>query len=71
MVRYILTDRVRKNLESRGYKLVCKICDKKLEVGQEIESKPSKYKRRKFYHKSCYENSFIDLGDDDGDSEDS
>lgn len=32
-----------------------------------IESKPSKYRKRKFYHCSCYEKSFIDLpnGDDD------
>jgi len=78
MVRYTLTKRVYLNLQRRGYKLICKICEKPLgqdengnfKEGTCIESKPSKYKRRKFYHCECYDGSFIDLGDDDGDSED-
>lgn len=79
MVRYVLTERVYNNLISRGYKLVCKICGKPLGLDENgnfvpnhcIESKPSKYRRRKFYHCECYDGSFIETADDgdDGDSE--
>ena len=67
ITNYILTDRVKKLLTSRGYNLICKICEEKLKVGDRIESKPNKYKNRKFYHYHCYEDSFIDLSDDEED----
>ncbi len=71
IANYILTERVRKLLISRGYKVICKICEEKLKVGQCIESKPNKYRNRKFYHCHCYQDSFIDLPDnDEGDGED-
>ena len=67
LTTYTLTKRVETVLIGRGYKLVCKICEKKLEVGDCIESKPNKYKNRKFYHCDCYQDSFIDLPDGDDD----
>jgi len=45
----------------RGYRLVCKICEVPLQVGDCIESKPSKYRRRKFYHCDCYDGSHMDV----------
>ena len=67
MTRYKLSQRVYTTLVGRGYHLICKICEKKLEVGDCIESKPNKYKNRKFYHCDCYQDSFIDLPDGDDD----
>jgi len=65
--RYVLTRRVYTTLIGRGYKLICKICEEPLQVGDCVESKPSRYRKRKFYHCDCYEDSFIDLnGNSDG-----
>lgn len=69
IARYILNKRVLTTLTSRGYKLICKICGKKFVEGDCIESKPSKYRNRKFYHCDCYDDSFIDTGDDENDEE--
>lgn len=63
MSRYVLTDRTKKILEARGYKLACKICDCPLLVGDEIESKQQRRGKSKLYHASCYDNSFIELPD--------
>ena len=62
MVKYTLTKRVYNTLIGRGFNLVCKLCNLPLQVGDCIESKPSKYRRRKFYHCECYEGCHIDLG---------
>lgn len=69
MARYTLTKRVLQNLQSRGYDLICKICGEPIGLDENrnfvpnqcVESKPSKYRRRKFYHCECYDGSFIDL----------
>lgn len=45
MSRYTLTERTYNTLIGRGYKLVCKICNCHLEIGQEVESKHSAYWR--------------------------
>lgn len=66
-MRYILTKRTYNVLIGRGYKLVCKICKYPLQIGDCVESKPSKYRRRKFYHCDCYDESFIEV-EDDGDN---
>lgn len=39
--------------------MVCKICRRPLQFNDLIESKPSKYKKRKFYHAECYDGSHI------------
>ena len=70
ITNYILSDKVKKLLTSRGYNLICKICEEKFKVGDCIESKPNKYRNRKFYHCKCYQNSFIDLSNDVDDDED-
>ncbi len=71
MARYTLTKRIFNTLKGRGYKLVCKICDCPLQVGDWVESKPSKYRRRKFYHAECYDESFIEVeGEDDEEDSD-
>jgi len=61
MARYTLTQRIYNTMIGRGYKLVCKICEVPLQVEDCVESKPSKYRRRKFYHCDCYDGSFIEL----------
>lgn len=68
LTRYVLTRRVYTTLVGRGYKLVCKICEQKLHIGDCVESKPSKYRNRKFYHCDCYDDSFIDLPNGNGNS---
>ena len=65
MSRYYLTKRVYNTLMGRGYKLICKICSLPLQINDCIESKPSKYKKRKFYHCECYDGSFIEIEDND------
>ena len=64
MVRYLLTERVRKSLQERaknlGYELKCRKCGFELKTGDCVESKPSKYKKRKFYHCECYDGSFME-----------
>jgi len=45
MSRYILSERTYNTLVGRGYRLVCKICECNLEIGQEVESKHSGYWR--------------------------
>lgn len=70
MVKYLLTRRVYNTLIGRGYRLICKICRCPLQVGDCVESKPSKYRRRKFYHCDCYQGSFIDLPNGDEEGED-
>lgn len=70
MPRYELTRRVYNTLIGRGYKLICKICRCPLQVGDCVESKPSKYRRRKFYHCECYDESFLDVGDENDDTKD-
>ncbi len=45
MSKYTLTRRVYNTMVGRGYNLVCKICDMPLEIMQEVESKPSKYRK--------------------------
>lgn len=67
MARYILTRRVYNTLVGRGYKLICKICGCQLQINDCVESKPSKYRRRKFYHCDCYDGSFMDIGNGDDD----
>ena len=63
MSRYVLTERTKKILEARKYKLVCKICDCPLLVGDEIESKQQRRGMSKLYHASCYDASFMELPD--------
>ena len=70
MVSYILTARTYSTLTGRGYRLVCKICGCPLQTGDCVESKPSKYRRRKFYHCKCYEDAFLEIENgDNGDDE--
>lgn len=69
MGRYTLTKRIYSTLKGRGYNLVCKMCNRPLHIGECIESKPNKYKMRKFYHCECYDNSFIDVEGPDDDVE--
>lgn len=73
MSRYILTEKIKKILEARGYELVCKICDCPLiaglsreqaekenrpeAMGEEIESKQQRRGKSKLYHASCYDKS--------------
>ena len=69
--RFILTRRNYNTLIGRGYNLVCKLCKHPLQIGDCIESKPSKYgkQKRKYYHCECYDGSFIDVGDDEEDND--
>jgi len=66
MARYTLTKRVYNTLIGRGYKLECKICECPLEIDDCVESKPSKYRKRKFYHCECYEESHIEVDEENG-----
>ena len=61
MARYILSKRIYNTLRGRGYELICKICRCPLHIDDCVESKPSKYRKRKFYHCKCYDDSFIDV----------
>lgn len=77
MSRYILTKKMKKILEARGHKLVCKICEcpliaglsrKEAEehgqpelMGDEIESKQQRKGKCKFYHAKCYDESHMDI----------
>ena len=61
---YIMTKWLYNGLTGRGFKLVCEKCNLPFQVGDCIESKPSRYRRRKMYHKECYESMHLDFGDD-------
>jgi len=46
---YVLTKRTYDTMIGRGYNLTCKICGEALEIGDLVESKPSKYR-----HWECF-----------------
>ena len=49
---------------------LCKNCNHKdlmCSLNGCVESKPSKYRRRKFYHCDCYDGSFMEIEDDGND----
>lgn len=71
MGRYILKKRTYNTLIGRGYKLVCKICGCPLQIDDCVESKPSKYRRRKFYHCFCYDESHMEIPNGDNNNEES
>lgn len=51
---------------------ICKDCgfsDLACKLDGCVESKPSKYRRRKFYHCRCYDGLFKDFPDEDDDDE--
>jgi len=37
----------------------CKRCGDLIDIGEMVITKPSKYRGRKLYHESCYNNMFI------------
>jgi hypothetical protein len=59
--RYKFTKRLQKIFTTRGLNVVCKICDRPIQVGEEIESKQQSHGRLQIYHATCYDNSFIDV----------
>jgi len=63
MSRYFITSRTYKSFKTRGYKLVCKICGKKINVFDEVESKSSS-SGPKFYHAECYDRYHLDVDED-------
>lgn len=69
MSRYTLTRKIKSILEKRGYKLVCKICEIPLLVGDEIESKQQRRGKSKLYHSKCYDSSEYDIPDGENDDE--
>ena len=86
MSRYILTVKMKKILEARGHKLICKIClcpliaglsKKEAErtgqldqMGDEIESKQQRKGKCKFYHAKCYDDSMYDIPNGEDDNDD-
>lgn len=72
MSRYHLTKKTKKMLETRGYKLICKICDCPILVGDEVESKQQRRGKSKLYHATCYDKSMYDFNgnSDNGDNGD-
>jgi hypothetical protein len=58
--KYTLSAKLKKMLENRGFKLVCKLCEHPLQVGEKVESHPQKRGLIKLYHQKCIEDAQID-----------
>lgn len=50
-------------LETRGYLLICKICECPILVGDEVESKQQRRGKSKLYHVKCYDKSMLETED--------
>lgn len=61
MTRYFLVPTTYNRFKTMGYYLFCKICEKALRIGDEVESKTGG-KGPKLYHAKCYDESHLDTG---------
>ena len=62
MKEYVLTEGTKKRLESLGFPLICRRCEKSLGIGDVVVSRivaiSGKTAR---YHKKCYNDLFMEL----------
>lgn len=65
MVRYKLSKKTKKGLETRGFILICKICECPIQVGDWVESKAQRRGQSKLYHATCYDKSHFESDDDE------
>ena len=62
---FILSELVKKRLETLGFNLFCHCCQKKLEPGQLVMSNgygERTVPRRRYYHADCHEAMYLDFG---------
>lgn len=58
MKSYLMTERIKNRLHSRGTNLSCKACQKEIEVGQTVMTSTNRSRTRHF-HETCIEHSRI------------
>jgi hypothetical protein len=62
---FVLSEFVKKRLETLGFNLVCYCCQKKLEPGQLVMSNgygARTVPKRRYYHADCHEAMYLDIG---------
>jgi hypothetical protein len=62
MKEYVLTERIKKRLESLGFPLMCHRCKKSLGLGDVVVSRTVTLSGKTArYHKKCYDDLFMEL----------
>jgi len=56
---FMLNYDLKTRLERRYYSLKCFRCGESLQFGEQVISKGTKHRRRRYYHKACWEKLFL------------